>query len=320
MSLLESNTEALERLMEEVNNLPNPNPNGASVQSDWNQTDETAADFIKNKTHYDGYNSVKLDETITFDSDGGAEIAPMGLVAGQLYTMRYGNTIYSAVAFDATELGIAGYVLLGNLTDFGVPSGEEIPFDIVEITGTAAILNARDGAGSSVPVAIVEGDEIGDTVNVEDAYSGYAYYRKVSDRCPTEADLSNDFQIEGSRSGEEFIATKSEIGQQAEGATLMLFAQGLPAVFILYEADSETGLSAGTYLVNTEGLSDSIGFDMRVKSFTVYNTTVFAKKIEMKRMDEKYLPERIVLTSPSGKKFNIAVDDSGTITATEVTE
>lgn len=49
MSLLESNTDALERLMEEVNNLPNPNPNGASVQSDWNQTDETAADFIKNK-------------------------------------------------------------------------------------------------------------------------------------------------------------------------------------------------------------------------------------------------------------------------------
>lgn len=67
MSLLESNTEALERLMEEVNNLPNPNPNGASVQSDWNQTDETAADFIKNKPFGEVYG-----DTVTFygETDG----------------------------------------------------------------------------------------------------------------------------------------------------------------------------------------------------------------------------------------------------------
>jgi hypothetical protein len=32
-------------------------------------------------------------------------------------------------------------------------------------------------------------------------------------------------------------------------------------------------------------------------------------------MDEKYLP---ILTSPSGKKFKLSVDDSGAVTATEV--
>ena len=50
MSLLESNTEALERLMEEVNNLPDPGSgDGTFVQTDWDQYDNTEPDFLKNK-------------------------------------------------------------------------------------------------------------------------------------------------------------------------------------------------------------------------------------------------------------------------------
>lgn len=54
--------------------------------------------------------------------------------------------------------------------------------------------------------------------------------------------------------------------------------------------------------------------------FTIYNGA-------FKRIDEKYIPNTIarvedapILTSPSGKKFKITVDDSGTVSAVEVTE
>lgn len=54
--------------------------------------------------------------------------------------------------------------------------------------------------------------------------------------------------------------------------------------------------------------------------FTIYNGT-------FKRIDEKYIPDSIarvgdapILTSPSGKKFKLTVDDSGTVGTVEVTE
>lgn len=46
MSQLDQNTTNLQNILETVNSLPS---GGGGVQPDWNQTDETAADFIKNK-------------------------------------------------------------------------------------------------------------------------------------------------------------------------------------------------------------------------------------------------------------------------------
>jgi hypothetical protein len=48
-----------------------------------------------------------------------------------------------------------------------------------------------------------------------------------------------------------------------------------------------------------------------------FNSPVFAPRLELKRLDEKFLP---ILTSPSGKRFSITVDDNGSIIATEVAE
>lgn len=51
-------------------------------------------------------------------------------------------------------------------------------------------------------------------------------------------------------------------------------------------------------------------------SLTIPNYTGFVtEQTTVKPMDEKYMP---ILTSPSGKKFKLSVDDSGAVTATEV--
>ena len=57
-----------------------------------------------------------------------------------------------------------------------------------------------------------------------------------------------------------------------------------------------------------------------VPNYNGHSIVSYIHKLEfpsvVKTLDEKYLP---TLTSPNGKKFKLSVDDSGTISATEVT-
>jgi hypothetical protein len=46
-------------------------------------------------------------------------------------------------------------------------------------------------------------------------------------------------------------------------------------------------------------------------------TLIITPKTTVKPLDEKYMP---ILTSPGGKKYKLTVDDSGTVSAVEVTE
>lgn len=62
------------------------------------------------------------------------------------------------------------------------------------------------------------------------------------------------------------------------------------------------------------GLSFGKGTWVAVQSGVRYISTI-TPATTIKPLDEKYLP---TLTSPSGKKFKLSVDDSGTISATEV--
>lgn len=53
--------------------------------------------------------------------------------------------------------------------------------------------------------------------------------------------------------------------------------------------------------------------EFKINGYTGFKTVTTT----VKPLDEKYMP---ILTSPGGKKFKLAVDDSGTVSAVEVTE
>ena len=77
-----------------------------NVQPDWNQSDETAPDYIKNRTHYaEGSNEIIVDNThITLVKEYGLNVytAPTlnfitPLIEGQEYTIIFDNVAYKCV-------------------------------------------------------------------------------------------------------------------------------------------------------------------------------------------------------------------------------
>ena len=88
------------------------------VQSDWNQNDETAVDYVKNRPFYTGnpVETVLVEEsTLTFREVGdgiyATEIPPIFLAtAGKTYTVYWDSTSYECTCVDI------GYPVLGNLS------------------------------------------------------------------------------------------------------------------------------------------------------------------------------------------------------------
>ena len=89
------------------------------VQSDWNQNNETAADYVKNRPFYtkNPVETVLVEEsTVSFaeahEGVYGAEILPMFLAtAGETYTVYWDGTAYECIC-----VNYAGYPVLGNLS------------------------------------------------------------------------------------------------------------------------------------------------------------------------------------------------------------
>ena len=89
------------------------------VQSDWNQNNETAADYVKNRPFYtkNPVETVLVEEsTVSFaeahEGVYGAEILPMFLAtAGETYTVYWDGTAYECIC-----VNYAGYPVLGNFS------------------------------------------------------------------------------------------------------------------------------------------------------------------------------------------------------------
>ena len=119
------------------------------VQSDWNQNDETAADYVKNRPFYTGnpVETVLVEEsTLTFREVGNGiyatEIPPIFLAtAGKTYTVYWDSTSYECTCVDI------GYPVLGNLSIAfdGSDTGE--PF-VILMSNEYIVIYASDTSAS----------------------------------------------------------------------------------------------------------------------------------------------------------------------------
>ena len=92
---------------------------------------------------------------------------------------------------------------------------------------------------------------------------------------------------------------------------------------VISEFDNLTFPEKGTYFLAGEGLSSLTGFALGENADP--EITWDGNTGEVKKLDEKFIPtvSKLVIkssTADSTKKFKITVDDTGTISATEVTE
>ena len=101
------------------------------VQPDWNQNDETAADYVKNRPFYTGdpAKTVLVEEsTVSFvTGDGGVMMATLpesfDLVDGQTYSVSWDGTDYVC-----TGILLRGIPILGNLEIAGIGDNTGEPF------------------------------------------------------------------------------------------------------------------------------------------------------------------------------------------------
>lgn len=126
-----------------------------NIKPDWNQSDETAVDYIKNKPFGSVYTEEDILEetTITqFVNVGGlVTTPPTGDISKDLtYQVTYNGTLYNCVAYEGNFQGIT-VVALGNGTLVGKPSEEPfgvvfVPPEMVSGFGAYVVVTPFDGA------------------------------------------------------------------------------------------------------------------------------------------------------------------------------
>lgn len=86
-------------------------------QADWSQNDETAADFVKNRTHWaEDVDEVFIEEAVYLysEDDGGILFLDKSLVVGDTYVIRWNDVDYECVPIIVTTE-------YGSITYFGNP-------------------------------------------------------------------------------------------------------------------------------------------------------------------------------------------------------
>lgn len=136
------------------------------VQSDWNQNDETAKDYIKNRICYtkDATETIVLNSTLPF-----TDISSSGLIVfsyqdtssnikfneGTTYTVNFDTTSYTCIAF--TDDRLSNAVILGNLGIVGMSSATNEPFAIItDNKGDNGLQIVTNLTGTSHNVKIAE--------------------------------------------------------------------------------------------------------------------------------------------------------------------
>ena len=136
------------------------------VQSDWNQNDETAKDYIKNRICYtkDATETIVLNSTLPF-----TDISSSGLTVfryqdtssnikfneGTTYTVNFDTTSYTCIAF--TDDRLSNAVILGNLGITGMSSATNEPFAIItDNKGNNGLQIVTNLTGTSHNVKIAE--------------------------------------------------------------------------------------------------------------------------------------------------------------------
>ena len=320
----------------------------SGAQSDWNQNDETAPDYVKNRPFYTGapVETVLLEETTaTFSSQGQfymAQIsADFSLEVGATYKVSWDGSIY-----ESTCASMQSYPCIGNFVLVGAGSDTGEPFFIEGLDGKIAIVTTDTSASHTVSVSkfaveVVKIDEkylpdVRSDWNVNDETS-LSY---VKNR-PFYTTLAGTELVNG-----EFLFTyNSTTGFYTNSNHITIeLTEGKPYKVTLDYAEYETVcqvFEAGKlYIGSSEFVSGgTLPSDMpfactyNTENGSVIFTTITGNyhKIIIKeafaqivKIPEQYIPEMssvtlLSSTTDSTKKFKITVDDSGTLTATEVT-
>lgn len=296
---------------------------GGGVNPDWSQGDTTQADYIKNRTHHDAWSPVVVDSVVTcepgddFTANFGL-LLNTALVEGKTYTIRFDGKTYTSVCKNGGD----GSLYLGSDSFFEnlVFEDENDMFCIMDMGefGCAVGFNEVVTEVFERHLLIVQGENTytyisteGHFFNLASSGLGFLYEIKI----PHE-DVMKGMTIQAVIDGQEKTLTSD----------VLTFVEAEDCVVVGYGGSPLVAVGKWSSQHPIEGIWVDLitNQEATVKSID-FVSPVFVPSLELKKLDEKFLPESvesvIIRSSTEGstKKFKITVDDSGTITATEVT-
>lgn len=130
---------------------------GGQVQPDWNQNDETAADYVKNRTHWEEVKEVSViaETTVTISEDMGCKLLPKTtqLTVGQTYLVIMDGVSYECVAWysDSEEA-----VIIGNGAICGGEGGNGEPFSCDSYSSGEIYLNTEKAGTYTISISTKE--------------------------------------------------------------------------------------------------------------------------------------------------------------------
>ena len=322
-------------------------PPQSGVQPDWNQNDATQPDYVKNRPFYTGnpVETVRVEEsTIEFVDSGGIYNARLPstfeATAGNTYKVYFDENVY-----ECTCVEIRGTHVIGNLSIIGAGSDTGEPFLMAVYNGEGVVIYTKDTSASHTlsisefaqEIVKINGKYLPNSVatksEVEAAqitadknkemlsemvssiatftfdkittgrytflFNDFTYY-KISDFRPSPEDV---ISFTGTReNGEDFSRINAGNNCVEYGLFIIILSAGACELPI-------------TETVTYSFSAPSAGLYARYK---VDNTSMTAGTGQFTLMSIDGLTIKSS-TYGSNKKFRITVDDTGTISATEVT-
>lgn len=323
---------------------------GSSVQPDWNQNNDTADDYIKNRPFYEAKQSTTLlDGTFAFvNSDGMYMAQPKStydLIEGETYTITFDNVTYKCSA-----IKVNGEVyVLGNLSIGGAGDNTGEPF-VISVNNHQWMMATNTSEGThSVSVA-------GNTIVITKVPEKYLppVVGRVGTNDSSEIFNCYDLNVASGKSShaEGFQTTASGINSHAEGWVTTAsgetsHAEGWKTIargaYSHAEGHSTTASGAYSHAEGAYTLASSDYQHVQGKYNIKDNANIYAHIVgngsfssDGKGRSNAHTLDwsgnawfagtvegtaMIVKSSTEGssKRFKITVDDSGVITATEIT-
>lgn len=318
---------------------------GSGVQPDWNQNDSTSADYVNNRPFYTGdpVETVLIEEsTVSFAATGGVYMGVLkstfAPTVGETYKVSWDGTAYECVCVD-----FRNSLFIGNLSITGAGSDTGEPFLMYINNGSGIDIYTKDASAShtfSISGSIAE------VIQIPDKYISDTFRDVVIAGNPlnwSEDDWTKYYNL--FKNGK-LLKINNIASSNGEGYILsMFYSPGIYNMSVInYTGDLyKLGINQKNEKNEFYWAPIIYGGEFYFRYIKTGSNTGSVKSEEYQRLElsdglkfttknanEGAVKQKVMLegdkeiilsssTSGSAKKFKITVDDSGTISATEVT-
>ena len=280
-----------------------------SVQPDWNQNDSTQPDYVKNRPFYTGdpVETVLVEEsTVSFADDGGLYVAEFKSTFKPTVGETY-KVYWDGAAYECACVNVGDALIIGNLSIIGAGSDTGEPFLIVVKNGVGIqILTADTSASHTISISSYAES----VVKIDQKYLPVA--SKTEPGIISITPLSN--YILQQVQNEYFNKISTQVSGYGSAATIEKYANKNNS-YGIFSSGKFNGAVLSCYDTANKHITFVLSGGKKIECWKLSQGSTTMERLWGISEDGVVISSS---TPDSTKKFRITVDDSGTITATEV--